>query len=125
MLSRMNSNDAKTIRKKMGAIIANSTMAAPFLFCLRRRTLRRTPHGKLDRRSLPAPSDEGSREVVMPRTEQEQLLAEVWADLLHQEQVSVDDNFFELGGDSLLSIELVSRLGQRDWRCTVGCFPYP
>lgn len=77
-----------------------------------------TPHGKLDRRSLPAPSDDGSREVVLPRTEQERLLAEVWADLLHQEQVSADDNFFELGGDSLLSIELVSRLGQRDWRCT-------
>jgi non-ribosomal peptide synthase protein (TIGR01720 family) len=77
-----------------------------------------TPHGKLDRNSLPAPADATSRQVILPRTQQEELLAEVWSDLLHQEQVGVDDNFFELGGDSLLSIELVSRLGQRDWRCT-------
>ncbi|MDQ3274207.1 MAG: amino acid adenylation domain-containing protein, partial [Actinomycetota bacterium] len=70
-----------------------------------------TPNGKLDRKALPGP-DYGSAtsdDYVAPRTDTEQALAEIWAEVLNVERVGVEDNFFELGGDSILSIQVVSR----------------
>jgi amino acid adenylation domain-containing protein len=40
----------------------------------------------------------------------EQMMTEIWADLLKLRQVGVDDNFFAMGGDSLLAIQCLSRL---------------
>ena len=71
-----------------------------------------TTSGKLDRRALPAPDlerDAREGEFVAPRTADEQILAEVWAEVLGVARVGVTDNFFELGGDSILSIQAVSR----------------
>ncbi|WP_017585751.1 non-ribosomal peptide synthetase [Nocardiopsis ganjiahuensis] len=69
-------------------------------------------NGKTDRKALPAPDDEAFVTVgyVLPRTPTEEVLARVWTDLLGVEKVGVNDNFFELGGDSILSIQLVSRV---------------
>ncbi|MCA1682147.1 MAG: amino acid adenylation domain-containing protein, partial [Actinobacteria bacterium] len=71
-----------------------------------------SPNGKVDRRALPAPELDPVAGVgyVAPRTLAEQTLAEIWADVLGVEQVGVQDNFFELGGDSILSIQVVSRV---------------
>ena len=70
-----------------------------------------TPNGKVDRKALPAPDGEISRdeEYVAPRTEIEQTLTNIWQELLLKEKVSIHDNFFEIGGDSILSIQIVSR----------------
>ncbi|WP_328928131.1 non-ribosomal peptide synthase/polyketide synthase [Streptomyces sp. NBC_00190] len=71
-----------------------------------------TANGKVDRRALPEP-DLGaavSKGYVAPRSEVERVVAEVWAQVLGVERVGVRDNFFELGGDSILSIQVVSRL---------------
>ncbi|MDQ4011667.1 MAG: phosphopantetheine-binding protein, partial [Actinomycetota bacterium] len=46
---------------------------------------------------------------VAPRTDTEQALANIWAEVLGINQVGVNDNFFELGGDSLRSLQLTSR----------------
>ncbi|MES4891873.1 non-ribosomal peptide synthase/polyketide synthase [Streptomyces sp. NPDC096012] len=71
-----------------------------------------TPNGKLDRRALPAPGTaqaaDGPR--TAPRTETERRIARIWADVLGIEDVGADDNFFALGGDSILSMQVVSRL---------------
>ncbi|MBA4246586.1 MAG: non-ribosomal peptide synthetase, partial [Pseudomonas sp.] len=67
------------------------------------------PNGKLDRQSLPEPQVEAG-EYQAPRTEQEQLLAELWSELLAQPRIGRDDHFFELGGHSLLATQLISRL---------------
>jgi acyl carrier protein len=48
-------------------------------------------------------------DYVAPRTDVEQILAEIWAQVLGVKQVGVEDNFFELGGDSLHSMQLTSR----------------
>ncbi|HEX2569781.1 MAG TPA: non-ribosomal peptide synthase/polyketide synthase [Polyangia bacterium] len=70
-----------------------------------------TPTGKLDRRALPAPEMTAAvRTHVAPRTPAEELLADLWADVLRRPRVSVEDNFFELGGHSLLATQLVSRI---------------
>jgi amino acid adenylation domain-containing protein len=47
---------------------------------------------------------------VAPVDETEQRVAEVWGQMLGIERIGVHDNFFELGGDSLLAMQLVSRL---------------
>ncbi|MEW2165596.1 non-ribosomal peptide synthase/polyketide synthase [Streptomyces sp. NPDC007084] len=71
------------------------------------------PNGKLDRARLPQPGPAArAAHHVAPRTPTERLLAAVWAEVLHVEQVGVDDNFFELGGDSILSIQVVARARQ-------------
>ncbi|MGH3935614.1 MAG: phosphopantetheine-binding protein, partial [Pseudonocardiaceae bacterium] len=70
-----------------------------------------SPHGKLDRQALPAP-DCGSATgdgYVAPRTDTEQVLAEIWTEVLSVGQVGGKDDFFALGGDSLRSLQLTSR----------------
>ncbi|OWA08458.1 non-ribosomal peptide synthetase [Streptomyces sp. CS227] len=66
--------------------------------------------GKLDRAALPAPHfTADTTTYTAPRTETEQLLAGIWAEILGVERVGVDDNFFDLGGDSIISLQVVSR----------------
>ncbi|AOX02677.1 hypothetical protein BJP34_27440 [Moorena producens PAL-8-15-08-1] len=74
-------------------------------------TLPLTPNGKVDRFALPAPDGEITRveEYVAPRTEIEEILTNLWQELLGKDKVSIHDNFFEIGGDSILSILVVSR----------------
>ncbi|NEW50308.1 amino acid adenylation domain-containing protein [Nocardia cyriacigeorgica] len=67
-----------------------------------------TPVGKLDRRALPEPVLE-TRAYRAPRSEAEQVIAEVIGEVLGVEQVGLDDDFFALGGDSIVSIQVVSR----------------
>ena len=72
-----------------------------------------TPNGKLDRRALPEPpelTDRAHAEYVAPRSETEQQIAAIWADVLKIERISVEDNFFDLGGHSLLATQLLVRL---------------
>jgi hypothetical protein len=52
-------------------------------------------------------------ELGAPRTETEQLVAEVWRELLKSDRVGVHDNFFEIGGHSLLSMQVIVRLERR------------
>ncbi|MFE5283589.1 non-ribosomal peptide synthase/polyketide synthase [Nocardia sp. NPDC056611] len=69
-----------------------------------------TVNGKLDRAALPAPVFEGT-EYRQPATVAEELIANVYADLLGIERVGADDDFFALGGSSLLAAKAVARIG--------------
>jgi amino acid adenylation domain-containing protein len=72
-----------------------------------------TPHGKVDRRALPAPDGtrpELNKPFIAPRTPTEKLLAEIWAQVLGVEPIGVQDNFFDLGGHSLLATQIMFRL---------------
>ncbi len=69
-----------------------------------------TVHGKLDRAALPTPDfSSAATPDRPPRTETENLLAALFAQVLGLDAVGVHDSFFELGGDSIMSIQLVAR----------------
>ncbi|WP_026798523.1 non-ribosomal peptide synthetase [Planktothrix prolifica] len=71
-----------------------------------------TTNRKVDRRALPAPNLEGDRrdQYVAPRNGIEEMLVQIWTEVLKVGQVGIYDNFFEIGGHSLLATQLVSRI---------------
>jgi hypothetical protein len=72
-------------------------------------------NGKLDRRALPAPVDDGAgaRPQVAPRTPTEREVAAIWADVLGVRAVGADDRFFDIGGDSLHLVRVHRQLSER------------
>lgn len=73
--------------------------------------LPRLANGKIDRQALPEPAgEETQRPYVAPHDPVEATVAELVAELLERERVSVEESFFDLGGHSLLVIKLVARL---------------
>ncbi|MEV1082854.1 amino acid adenylation domain-containing protein [Streptomyces sp. NPDC050211] len=70
-------------------------------------------NGKVNRQAvgaLMARFQGGTVAHTPPRGPVEQLVAELWQELLNVPRVSRDDDFFALGGDSLLATRLVTRL---------------
>ena len=72
----------------------------------------RKSDGRVDDDLLPEPeeSDFNFEEYVPPRNKTEQLLSEIWQELLKIDKVSVKDNFFDLGGQSLLAVRIFNRI---------------
>ena len=68
-----------------------------------------TVNGKLDRRVLPAPEYQDSDHYRAPTNPVEQILADIYAQVLGLDRVGVDGSFFELGGDSILSMQVTAR----------------
>jgi amino acid adenylation domain-containing protein len=98
------------LRHYLGEKLPSYMMPSRFLFL---EALPLTPNGKVDRRALPAP--DATREDLVdtylaPQTPTEEMLANIWSDVLAVEQISICDNFFELGGHSLLATQVMSRL---------------
>lgn len=46
----------------------------------------------------------------MPQTPLQETIAASWVQVLRMAQVGIHDNFFALGGDSLLALQVLSRL---------------
>jgi amino acid adenylation domain-containing protein len=73
-----------------------------------------TPNGKIDRKGLTEPKQDSlnSKEYVALKTVTEEIVANVWSEILGVERVGATDNFFELGGHSLLATQVISRIRQ-------------
>ncbi|MGW7428024.1 amino acid adenylation domain-containing protein [Streptomyces sp. NPDC054861] len=69
-----------------------------------------TPNGKLDRAALPRHDPRVAAAARAPRTPHEQVVCELFAELLGVPSVGLDDNFFDLGGHSLLATRLIARI---------------
>jgi len=89
-------------------------------FMMTLQSLPMTENGKLDRGALPdvfrpVGDDVPASEPPAPGTEQ--LLANIWRDILRVDKINAGDNFFDLGGHSLLAIRVAVALqGQTGWR---------
>ena len=69
-----------------------------------------TSSGKLDRKALPAPEYSDSDGYRAPAGVVEEILADIYAQVLGVQRVGVDDSFFDLGGDSLSAMRLISSI---------------
>ncbi|HVF62225.1 MAG TPA: amino acid adenylation domain-containing protein [Thermoanaerobaculia bacterium] len=87
-----------------------------------------SPNGKVDRKALPDPAAAlPAAARVAPRTLAEELVAEIWREVLERESVGVQDNFFDLGGHSLKLVQVQRRLEERTGRelSIVDLFRHP
>ena len=73
-----------------------------------------TSSGKVDRRALPPPRSAGAGAPKLPeerRSATEQLLMDVWCDVLGSHELSAADDFFALGGSYIQASRMLSRIG--------------
>jgi amino acid adenylation domain-containing protein len=94
------------LRKKLPEYMVPST----FLFL---DSLPVSANGKIDRQALPLAKDLRSGLEYLraePRTRIEEMLAEIWKEVLKLDSININDNFFELGGHSLLAVQIISRV---------------
>ncbi|WP_203350690.1 non-ribosomal peptide synthetase [Streptomyces sp. S-9] len=71
------------------------------------------PNGKIDRSALPDPELGADRAFFRPPSgPTEELIAQIWSELLDVTEIGADDDFFALGGHSLLATRLTHRLGE-------------
>jgi nonribosomal peptide synthetase DhbF len=106
--------DPTLLRRQLSQKLPEHMIPAAFVIVER---LPLTLNGKLDRAALPVPdraSDaRGTNAYESPTGPVEIALAEIWAELLGLDRISRHDNFFELGGNSLMALQVVSRLRDR------------
>jgi amino acid adenylation domain-containing protein/non-ribosomal peptide synthase protein (TIGR01720 family) len=98
--------DSDAMRRILGEKLPEYMLPSDFVTL---KALPRTPNGKLDRRSLPAP-ERRSHSYRAPQTPEEALLCTLFAEALAVERVGVSDDFFTLGGHSLAAMRLIGRI---------------
>jgi amino acid adenylation domain-containing protein len=105
-------NDAELfgqLREYLAARLPNAMMPSAFV---RLDGMPLSANGKIDRKALPEPDMTGQsdRAYIAPRNLAEEVLVDIWKEVLGIERVGVADNFFELGGHSLLAVQVLSRI---------------
>lgn len=92
---------SKILRSYLRQYLPDYMVPASFTFL---ESLPLQANGKINRRALPAPSEERQAEEppAAPSNELEERIARTWKAALKIETVGVQDNFFDLGGHSLL-----------------------
>ncbi|MEB3358052.1 MAG: amino acid adenylation domain-containing protein [Synechococcales bacterium] len=72
-----------------------------------------TSNGKVDRlylESLWQVSSPSESAYIAPENALQSAVVEIWQEILKREPIGIQDNFFELGGDSLLAIQVMTRV---------------
>jgi amino acid adenylation domain-containing protein/FkbM family methyltransferase len=98
------------LRKWLKERLPDSMMPSAFVIMDK---LPLTPNGKVDRRALPTPESvrpEMEEKFITPQTEMARTIAAIWQQALHIDKVGIHDNFFELGGNSLLLVQVHTKL---------------
>lgn len=110
------------LRKLLAQSLPDYMIPARFVFL---RSLPRNINGKVDCLALPQPGvtrPDLDTPFVAPCGEQEQQVADIWAELLELDEVGIDDNFFELGGDSIMALRMLLRIEERMGRVDANSF---
>jgi amino acid adenylation domain-containing protein len=100
----------ETIRHYLQRRLPVYMIPASFVFL---DTLPLNQSGKIDRQSLQhlhATQTQEQSAVAAPRNEVEELLVDLWSEVLGLPQIGIHDNFFSSGGHSLLASQLIARI---------------
>ncbi|MCI0598394.1 MAG: amino acid adenylation domain-containing protein [Beijerinckiaceae bacterium] len=101
--------DTTVLRQELAKILPDYMIPSAFI---QLEFLPLTQNGKIDRKALPVPGaiELPDARYVAPRTPTEEILVDIWAEVLRQPRVGIFDSFFELGGHSLLATQIMSRV---------------
>lgn len=69
-----------------------------------------TVNGKVDKKKLPKVEFNRVETYVAPQTKTEQMVVDIYQEVLGMDKVGIYDNFFELGGHSLRATKAVNRI---------------
>lgn len=81
------------------------------------------PNGKIDEvklKATPLPERNESHIIEEPQNIEEQILLEIWKQVLENSAIGVTDNFFELGGDSMGAVKVVAQIQERGFSLSVA-----
>lgn len=72
------------------------------------------PSGKVDRKALPSPDRAAliEAESLGPRNQSEEILAQLWCEVLSLTKIGINDNFFNIGGNSILAAQTIGKVNQ-------------
>ncbi len=114
------------IRDRLRESLPEYMIPASYVFL---KKLPRLPNGKLDRSTLPKPElakrEDGS--FTAPADGIQQIVAQVFQEVLQVDRVGADENFFDLGAHSLQMVRVRAVLNQRIEKpiSLVSLFQYP
>ena len=114
------------MRERLRESLPEYMIPASFVFL---KKLPRLPNGKLDRSSLPKPemAKRESGSFVVLAVGMQQIVAQVFQEVLQLDRVGADENFFDLGAHSLQMVRVRAVLNQRIEKpvSLVSLFQYP
>lgn len=101
--------DVNELKQQLKQQLPSYMIPAQFIF-LDKMPL--TANGKIDRRELLALAGKVVEEkaYIAPITADEQLMVQLWEEILDVHPIGIDHNFWELGGDSIKALQLTARL---------------
>jgi amino acid adenylation domain-containing protein len=103
--------DAADLARFLGSCLPVFMIPAAFVAL---EALPKTSSGKIDYGGLAdrQVSVSGQRSYTQPTTAMERLILSIWEDVLRLRGIGIDENFFALGGDSLLALQVLSRINR-------------
>ncbi|MCC5466787.1 amino acid adenylation domain-containing protein [Pelosinus baikalensis] len=101
------SPDSAELRQYLGSHLPDYMVPSAFVLMSE---LPLTPNGKINRKELPAPDLSTIVTGRGPRSPQEEILSDLFAEVLGLPHIGIDDSFFDLGGHSLLASSLMIRI---------------
>lgn len=106
ILKQAGTHDSEQIRGELSKILPSYMVPAHFVEV---DEMPMTTNGKLDRKKLSQIEVKETFEILIPKTDTERGLAEIWTDVLNRQMytIGVNVNFFELGGQSLKATRML------------------
>ncbi|CAH9063363.1 Tyrocidine synthase 3 [Pseudoalteromonas holothuriae] len=102
--------DEQAVRRYLATKLPNYMVPSKFMVL---KQLPLSANGKVDRKQLPAPNWQSQHKVVPPSTPTEQIVLDIWTDVLSHNEIGIETNFFELGGSSVHLIQVASKINAK------------
>ena len=110
VLNENNNESSSNLRQQLKNLLPEYMIPSSFVILEK---LPLTTNGKIDRKALPSPERGYGMDKTKfeePKTPIEQVLANIWCDVLGLDKVGINDNFFELGGHSILGVKMFNEV---------------